>query len=113
MKAEKISSNQISHRGIKLSVNNQKAIKRITKYLEINGLDCVGKDTCYVNNSFHDKHITSKNIREQYLYNYDEFSILSFPWSQETYLISEFEHEQPLLDLVKEMDRDACINLMI
>ena len=113
MKPEKVNSNQINCKGIKLSVKNPNAVKRITKYLELNGLDCVGKDTCYVNNSFHDKCMTSKYIREQYLYNYDEFSVLSFPWSQETYLISEFEHEQSMLDWVKEMDSEACINLMI
>ena len=113
MKAQKISSDKTNFRGIKLSVNNPKAIKRISKYLELNGLECVGKDTCYVNNTFHDKSITAKYIRDQYRYNFEEFSVLSFPWSGETYLVSEFEHEQSMLDWVREMDSEAVINLMI
>ncbi len=105
--------NQMSFRGIKLSFYDDKLTRRIVKYMRINGFGCVGKKTYYVNNNFNNKVKASNFIRDHYEFNENEFGILFLPWSKETYLLSKPANEQTMLEWVREMDSNACINLMI
>lgn len=111
MNTQKI--NKTSFNGIKLSFYDDKSTRRIVKYMRINGFDCVGKKTYYMNNKLRDKVKASNFIRERYKFYENEFGVLFLPWSRETYFLSEPKNEQIMLEWVQEMDPNACINLII
>ena len=105
--------NQILFSGIKLSCNDIKSAKRVVRYMRLNGFNCVGKKTYYVNNTISNKIKASNYVRSNNMFYDNEFGVLVFPWSKEVYILSERNYEQKMLDWVREMDPEAGINLLI
>ena len=113
MKTHIINNKSINFSGIKLSKYDEKTLKRIHRYLQINGFECSGWKTYYANNSFKDKQNKINDIRGKYYFLNNEYGIINFPWSREYYLVSEPCYEQKLLEWVNEMDNKASINLLM
>ena len=113
MKISKINSD-ISFSGIRLSSSNIASTRRIVRYLRINGYECVGEKTYYLyKNNFLGKYEKTNYIRNKCSFDDNEFGVVIFPWSNETYFISEPRNEQSLLEWVNEMDPEAKINLLL
>ena len=106
-------TNQISFNGILLSQYGEKFAGKVRNYLVNNGYTCSGKKTYLINHTINDKIAKTNYIRQKYNFMKNEFGFVFFPWSQETYIISKPLYEQKLLNLVKQVDFDAKINLAI
>ena len=64
-------------------------------------------------NDFKEMLNKTKYVRDHYQFDKNEFGVVFFPWARKTYILSEPTHEQNLLEWVREMDSDACINLLM
>lgn len=106
-------SNNISYQGIRISTSDFKTVRNMVTSLRFVGAQCAGHKTYKIGNSINEKKSISNYIREHYFFMDNEYGVVFFPNSNETFLLAHPNFEQKLLKTVRKMDKKACINLVI
>ena len=113
MKVESINQSQ-NFRGIKLSKSQFRASRGIVQAVQCMGARCPGYKVYFGNYKDIAKQASICNyIREKYHFDQNEFGVVYFPVTNDTYMISNKMYEQKLLDYVKLIDKKAFINLFV
>ena len=111
MKESKIFSGQNLtekvHYVYRVTIDGKYYIGKRTGFLNL------GHKTIYCNNRMTDKMAAAAKIRAQSGFFDKEFGCIFFPWSKEAYIMASPEYEQFILPVIRQYDKNACINLLI
>ena len=99
--------------GIKLSSSSYRNAKEVASHLKRTGFSCLGCKNLYVSNDLNSKIKKFSNFRAAYTFGDREFGTIFLPWSHEVYIVARPDYEQFMLPVVKNIDNNAYINLMI
>lgn len=105
--------NNLSFNGIQLSSNKFKSVRNLALHLKRTGFLNLGHKTIYCNDRMTDKMAAAAKIRAQSGFYDKEFGCVFFPWSKEAYIMASPEYEKFMLPVIKQYDKDACINFLI
>ena len=106
-------NNNINFSGIKLSDSSFGHARDVAMHLKRTGFELLGHKTCYVNNDINSKRHLFMDIRRMTQFQDRECGVVLLPWSGETYIVASPAYEQFMLPVVRHIDKDARINLLI
>jgi hypothetical protein len=106
-------NNNADFKGIKLSRNGRRYVKDVASRINCGEFSFIEKRKEYVSNTFNDKRKVFSVMRADNAFDNDEFGVLYLPWSKEAYIVSNPLAEQRLFPIVKKLDEDASLNLLL
>ena len=106
--------NSQNFNGIKLSKHRFNEASDVVDGLKVLGLHCSGYKVYFGNyGNIKKQSLVCDYIRSKYPFLKNEFGVVHFPASKDTYLITNKLSEQKMLDDVKIFDEDAVINMLV